>query len=197
MCPTYPEVTNEMMKEYDRQISGRLTPPESARRRTIENKKTGATEEHVRWNESAIITKVEVTETISSAGDNHDLYTVEFNITGTKGSGEHVGDTTRYQGRINPEAWAAGDKNSGQYKMSSGTLVRLTQLVRSAGFPVKGGLSSAQMAGYFPVDGASPLIGREVNIEIHQQESEMAPSGWNEEVSNIFPLVAIKPAAEV
>lgn len=195
--PSYPEVTPAMMREFDRQISGRLTPPEKARHRIVENKKTGTVEEHYRWNESARITGVEVTEVVSSAGDDHDLYTVGFEITATKGSGEHVGDSTRYQGRINPDAYAAGNKDDGQFKMSSGTLVRLTQLVRSSGFPIKGGLSSAQMAGYFPIDGASPLIGREVNIEIHQQESEMAPSGWNEEVSNIFPLTAMKPAAEV
>lgn len=195
--PSYPEVTPEMMREFDRAINGRLTPPENARTRTLENRKTGAMEEHKRWNESGRVTSVTVEETVSNAGDNHDVYTVEFEITGTKGSGTLVGSSARLQCRVNPAALEAGDKENGQYKMSRGSLIRLTQLVRACGFPVKGGLSSAQMAAYFPEHDQSPLINREVYFEIHQNESEQAPSGWNEEVSNIFPLKTHAPQAEV
>jgi hypothetical protein len=186
-----------MLKEYDRQISGRLTPPQNARPRTVENKKTGEIKEVVKWNESGRIVGVSVEETVSQNGDNHDLYIIDLEITGTKGSGEHVGSRVQFKGRINPEAWDAGDKDDGQFKMSRGTLIRLTQFVRSSGFPVKGGLSSAQMAAYFPANGQSPLIGREVYFEISQETSDFSPSGWNEEIRNVFPLATIKPQAEV
>lgn len=195
--PSYPSLTPEMLAEYDRAINGRLTPPETARKKTQKNYKTDMPEEHVRWNESARITDVQVTETISGAGDNHDLYAVKFEITGTKGSGTLVGQQLTFLGRINSVAFEAGDKDNGQFKMSRGTLIRLAQLVRAAGFQVKGGLSSAQMAAFYPVNGASPLVGKEVYIEIHQKESDAAPTGWDEEVSNIFPLAVNAASAEV
>jgi len=195
--PSYPNVTAEMMQEMDRMITGRLTPPENARKRTLENRKTGAMEEHLRWNESLQVVAVEVSTTISNASDEHDVYSVKFNVTASKGTGLNIGGTTYLKARINSVALEAGNKDSGQYKMSISTLVRLAQLVRSAGFPIKGGLTSAQMAAYFPANGESPLIGKEIFAEIHQNESELASSGWNEEVANIFPLRVAKATTEV
>jgi len=195
--PSYPTVTQEMLQEMDRQINGRLTAPASARKKTQTNYKTKQTEEHIRWNESAQVVSVECASTISGAGDEHDVYKVEFGITATRGSGMHVGTKVFLTARVNPKALDAGDKEDGQFKMSRGSLVRLLQLVRASGFPVKGGLSSAQMAAYYPANGQSPLVGKEVLIEIHQNESDKAPTGWNEEVSNIFPLVVGAASAEV
>ena len=195
--PNYPCVTPEMMNEMNRQINGRLEPPDTARRRKMENRKTNVIEEHVRWNESAKVTSVEVATTVSAAGDEHDVYSVEFTITGTKGTGQFVGEKVYLKARINPVALDAGNKDDGQFKMSRGTLIRLAQLVKSVGFDIKGGLSSAQMAAYFPVAGNSPLVGKEVYIEIHQNESEMSNTGWNEEVSNVFPLKGANAAASV
>lgn len=195
--PTYPAISEDMMKEFEREITGRLAVPENARRKTAENKKTGEMEEHVRFNESGQIDSIEVTTGISAAGDTHDIYQIQFAVTGTKGSGINVGGKTWMKARINPEALAAGNKDNGQYKMSRGTLIRLTQLVRAAGFPIQGGLSSAQMAAYFPENGKSPLIGKEVWMEVHQTSSEKSPTGWNEEVSNIFPLQRAAATTEV
>lgn len=172
-------------------------PPDIARKSTFKDKDTGEILQQLRWNESGRILSVEVAETTSSSGAEHTLYTVEFVITPTKGSGTLVGSKTYWKARYNAAAWAAGNKEDGQYKMSRGTLIKLCQLVRAAGFPIQGGLSSAQIAAYFPAGGGSPLINRELNIQIQQKESFQAPSGWNEEVGNVFPLSIAAAVAEV
>lgn len=198
MCPIeYPEVTPAMMQEYDRQINGILTPPATARVKMLEDRNTGEMKEHRRWNESMRVSDVTVKETTSQSGNDHILFSVEFEITASRGSGTLVGSKTYFVGRFNPIAYKANNREDGQWKMSNGTLVRLTQLVRACGFPVKGGLSSAQIQAYFPESGQSPLINREINGSIHQTSSAQAASGWNEEVESFFPLAGMAPNAEV
>lgn len=195
--PSYPEITPELMDEFESRMDGKLPTPDTARKATLKNKKTGAMEQHERWNESAQIEDVTVETVVSQKGDEHDLYQVKFLVTATKGSGKCVGKNVTLSARINPVALKARNKDDGQFKMSEGTLVRLAQLVRACGVEVKGGLSSAQFAAFYPENGDSPLKGKEVVIEIHQHESEGSPTGWQKEVSNIYPLNKSAASMEV
>ena len=194
----YPDVPAEKLAQMESEMSGLLVVPQDAKSKVRKNKDTGAEEQHYYWRESAMIKEINVSEVVSNAGDEHDLYEILFTITGTSGASSNVGsNNAKIAARINPTVWSAGNKTDGQYKMSRGTIVLLASLVRATGIPVSGGLSSAQMASLFPENGGSPLLGEEILIDIHQHETDRAPSGWQCEVTRVFPLKRATADAEV
>lgn len=195
--PNYPEITPEMLAEFEANSSFNLTAPDNARKQKVKNKVSGVEEQHERWNESAQIVDVTALASISNAGIAQDVYTVRFEVTATKGSGKNVGRKIRFQGRVNAAAWPNGNKEDGQYKMSNGTMSRIVQLVKAVGYDVKAGLTSAQMAAYFPEGGGSPLIGKQVYLECHKFESDRSAEGWETEANAFFPLKVVAPSAEV
>lgn len=193
----YPELSAQDLQEFEDSATGKLRVPETAKTRKRTDKRTNTVIEFKRWRESAQVESVEVGTTDTQSGDTHDVYTISFVITGTKGSGKNVNRKAFLRARFNPDAYGAGDVNDGQYKMSKRTLQNLTQLIRSAGFAVQGGLSSAHFAAYFPETGDTPLVGKEVEIEIDQYEDENSPTGFRDDVNNIFPLRVVAASAEV
>lgn len=186
MSIDYPEISPEMLKEFEDQLSPKLrTPSENVRTRTYKTKKDGDVTQQ-NWRESAVIESILVTSNDSEAWGTHTLYKIKFAVTGTKGSGINVGKKVTLQARYNPtgEEWRI--RNSKQ------ALLLLSQIVRARGYDVAGGISSAQLRAYFPAEGESPMVNAEVEIEVaNKTNSDFS------EVVNIFKLVTAAADAEV
>lgn len=182
MAIQYIKVTQDAVKEAEASQSSKLLVPPTAKL----NRKDP---EDARWRERIKIVEVSAEELESKAGDDHIQFTVRGEITEEGSSGSNVGRTVTSRMRINPAAYAAGDKKDGQYKMSRGTIARLTELFRAVGYYEDGDLEAAFFDQMFPAEDSgetSPLLDQEVEIEVHQSPSDEAPSGYNTEITRFL-----------
>lgn len=191
MSVEYPDITPEMLKEFEDSLSPKLrVPTVGVRTRTFTVKK-GKPEEAVvtqkNWRESARVDSIVVAANTTEGWGNHTLFKIKFNITDTKGSGLNVKRTVTLSVRYKTTDILDWQKR----QIDQGQLL-LTQLVRAAGYDVVGGLRGDAMRAFFPTSGESPLVNTEVEIDVASKSNSDF-----DEVANIFKLVVAAADAEV
>lgn len=183
----YPSFTPDMIKEFEDSLSPKLKAADQARTRTYKTK-NGEVVTQESWRESARVESVLVSPNSSDAWGEHMLYKIKFNITPTKGSGKNLGKVVYANLRTNPSKdgpdWRPAQHNR--------NMALLFQLIRAKGYDVSQGVSSAQFAAYFPVEGESVMTNLEVEIEVSNKSNNDFS-----EVSNIYKLNVAAADAEV
>lgn len=159
----------EAVADAEKSLTSALVVPTNARRGSRKNPDAAW------WSERVRVTDVEAEVTQTQAGDTHTALKVTCEILQTRPDGsesDNNGRTVSLRSRLNWEAANKGDKKDGQFKMHNGSIARVSQLFRSVGLFEGGEIPEELWAMAFPDEGLSPMVGAELDVEIHQEPSE-------------------------
>lgn len=157
----FQRATAEAVAQSEKALSFELAVPPGAKRSRKEPR-------DARWTERIQVTEVTTEETTSQKGDDHLLCIVAGLIIDGETPSENNGRTVSFRGRLNYEAFNKGDRKDKQLKMHERTMGNLSQLLRATGLYDGGEISEELLDEAFPLEGASPMMGQTLDVEIHQ-----------------------------